>query len=200
MKSGSLEWYQYWFLKAELKDNKEDVFAQEYIRKKMLSGQIMYTSVEMATGIPWVLVGAIHCLESAFDFSRHLHNGDPLIARTVNVPRGRPLIGKPPFQWKDSAVDALKDRVKGNLKSIPAMLQFAEAYNGVGYLKLYDAGCSGYMSPYVWGGTDIYTSGKYVRDGQFDKSAVSKQYGVAATLKTLLWFGVYHPSQDANPS
>jgi len=38
-------------------------------------------------------------------FKLHLHNGDPLTARTVNVPKGRPKTGQPPFAWGISAKD-----------------------------------------------------------------------------------------------
>ena len=52
-------------------------------------------------------LGIIHSLEAEFNFNTHLHNGDPLSAQTVHVPRGRPPTGNPPFQWLDSAIDAL---------------------------------------------------------------------------------------------
>ena len=51
--------------------------------------------------------GVIHSLEAGLSFARHLHNGDPLSARTVQVPRGRPLADEPPFTWEQSAADAL---------------------------------------------------------------------------------------------
>ena len=66
-----------------------------------------YREVADRIGAPWHVVGIIHALEASLDFGRHLHNGDPLTARTVRVPKGRPLTGTPPFAWEDSAVDAL---------------------------------------------------------------------------------------------
>ena len=56
-----------------------------------------YEKVGKALGIPWYVVGIIHSLEAGGDFTRHLHNGDPLTARTTHVPAGRPKTGKPPF-------------------------------------------------------------------------------------------------------
>ena len=58
-------------------------------------------------GIPWYVVGIIHQLEASGDFTKHLHNGDPLTARTVQEPAGRPRTGHPPFTWEFSAKDAL---------------------------------------------------------------------------------------------
>src|SRR5688572_19382175 len=58
-------------------------------------------------GIPWFFIAVIHSMEASLDFSRHLHNGDPLTARTFQVPAGRPKSGMPPFTWEESASDAL---------------------------------------------------------------------------------------------
>jgi lysozyme family protein len=44
-------------------------------------------------------------------------------------------------------------------------------------------------SPYLWAGTDIYRSGKYVADGRVDPDAVSKSIGAAAILKALFTRG-----------
>jgi lysozyme family protein len=69
-----------------------------------------YQHVEARTGVPAYVVGIIHSLEASLSFTTHLHNGDPLTARTVHVPAGRPPTGNPPFQWFDSAIDALTMR------------------------------------------------------------------------------------------
>ena len=66
-----------------------------------------YQKIEKQTGVPWFWVGITHGLEGGFDFTRHLHNGDRLTARTVQVPAGRPKIGKAPFTWEFSASDAI---------------------------------------------------------------------------------------------
>ena len=57
--------------------------------------------------MPWYVVGLIHTMESSGNFAAHLHNGDPLSARTTHVPAGRPKAGAPPFTWEESATDAL---------------------------------------------------------------------------------------------
>lgn len=135
-------------------------------------------------GIPWWFIAAIHGLESSFLFTRHLHNGDPLTARTRQVPAGRPPTGEPPFTWEQSGRDALTmpgkayDRVTD--WSPAHALWLLENYNGLGY-RLY----RGIQSPYLWAGTNHYTAGKYVADGKWDGAAVSKQAGAAGLLLTL---------------
>jgi lysozyme family protein len=43
----------------------------------------------------------------------------------------------------------------------------------------------GVPSPYLWSYTDQYQAGKYVADGKYDPTAVSKQPGVVAIMKAL---------------
>ena len=61
------------------------------------SNRKRYAAAGNPVGTPWYVVGVIHALESSLNFGRHLHHGDPLTARTVQVPAGRPKTGKPPF-------------------------------------------------------------------------------------------------------
>lgn len=146
-------------------------------------GRPAYEKVTEVTGVPWWFIGIIHSLECSCDFKKHLHNGDPLTARTTRVPKGRPKTGKPPFSWHDSAVDALQ--MKGYHKitdwSPEKALYLLEKYNGWGYRK----DSVNINSPYLWSGTNHYTKGKFVKDHVFSKTAVSKQIGAAILMKDL---------------
>jgi lysozyme family protein len=42
------------------------------------------------------------------------------------------------------------------------------------------------LSPYLWSGSQHYTSGKFVADGTFDPDAVSKQSGAAVILRRMV--------------
>ncbi|PTY03021.1 hypothetical protein DB346_07110 [Verrucomicrobia bacterium LW23] len=141
-----------------------------------------YEAIEKQTGVPWRVVGVLHYLECNCNFARHLHNGDPLTARTVQVPKGRPATGNPPFPWEASAQDALQyDGLAGQSDwSIEATLFRLEKFNGWGYFKFTDI-----LSPYLWSMSNHYTRGKYVSDGEFDSAAVSKQVGAAVLLAVL---------------
>ncbi len=59
------------------------------ITDKILSNKTRYENVALSLNIPWYIVAAIHNMESSQNFSKHLHNGDPLSARTIHVPIGR---------------------------------------------------------------------------------------------------------------
>lgn len=131
--------------------------------------------------MPWWFVAVIHSMECSLRFDRHLHNGDPLTAKTVHVPADRPLIGQPPFTWEQSAIDALKMKQLHLVSdwSIPNILYLLEKYNGMGYQR------RNINSPYLWSATNQYTKGKFIVDGHFDPDTVSKQCGAAAIIKTM---------------
>ena len=157
--------------------------AVDQLVKRITASQPRYQKVGKALGVPWYVVGIIHSLEASGDFSRHLHNGDPLTARTVHVPAGRPPTGKPPFTWEQSAIDALRLRGMDRWKdwSVPGTLFQLEGYNGFGYRDHHPD----VPSPYLWSFTNHYTRGKYVADGRFSATAVSQQCGAAPLLKAL---------------
>ena len=67
----------------------------------------IYQKVGEPLGVPWWFVATLHMLEASFNFNTHLHNGDPLKAKTKQVPKGRPSSGTAPFSWEESARDAL---------------------------------------------------------------------------------------------
>ncbi len=138
-----------------------------------------YEKVEEATGMPAELVAAIHWREGSGNFNTYLHNGQPLGQTTTIVPKGIYF-----EDWTEAAIDAVTN-YGGGLSSIEegnldTYYDYAEKYNGLGYRK------RGLPSPYVWAGTNNYSSGKYVRDGVFDPNAVDQQLGVAVMLQALL--------------
>lgn len=50
---------------------------------KLLANRGRYDAVSKLTGVPWHFIAVTHNMESSQNFARHLHNGDPLTARTV---------------------------------------------------------------------------------------------------------------------
>jgi lysozyme family protein len=156
----------------------------ERLATMLVSFRSTYEKVQRDLKIPWFFIGLIHGMESNFNFGTHLHNGDTLMHRTVNIPKGRPPaeVADPPFAWTTSAIDALT--MKGFHTqtdwSLPAILFRLEQYNGFGYRM------RGRASPYLWSLSDRYTGGKFVKDGVFDPAALSKQCGAAIVLKRLI--------------
>jgi len=150
-------------------------------RKKLLQYRQRYAAVAAKTGVPWWFIGVVHALEASFNFNGHLHNGEPLTARTVQVPKNRPPVWSPPNDWESSALDALTyERLIGlDDWSVAAALYRWESYNGFGYYR------RKINSPYLWSFSEHYTKGKFVSDGKFNPDAVSKQCGAAVMLRAL---------------
>lgn len=171
--------YIRFFVSSGFKNDREALVKKYAL--KAVAEKARYEAVGTPLGIPWWFVAAIHLLESSYNFSTHLHNGDPLSNRTFRVPSGRPAAWLPPNSWEESARDALTHQKLAGLSdwSLPRALWRWERYNGWGYRK------KRLPSPYLWSFSSIYTKGKYVGDGVFNKSAVSKQCGCATFLKFL---------------
>jgi lysozyme family protein len=141
-----------------------------------------YEALGLQVNVPWYFIGAIHGLESSFNFRAHLHNGDfPLSARTRQVPAGRPLIWGPPSDWESSAKDALKllGFTGQSDWSLERMLYRLEAYNGFGYRQ------RGVPTPYLWCFSSHYDRGKFVSDGKWNPQAQSQQCGAGTVIKAL---------------
>lgn len=172
--------YSQMYLEAEISPGK--LGELRAVCDKIKSNLGRYEAVAGSFGdMPWWFVAVIHFMEGGGKFSTHLHNGDPLTARTVQIPKGRPLNGQPPFTWEESAIDALRlmryDKMTG--WGIEDCLNRLEKYNGLGYKK------RNVPSPYLWSYTQFYKAGKFVADGKYDPTVVSKQAGCVSIMKTL---------------
>jgi lysozyme family protein len=171
--------------KAEIRPERGG--AAKTIAQKLAGDRARYEAVSEKVGAPWWWVAIIHQMEADANFTKHLHNGDPLTARTVHVPAGRPPKPlMPPFAWEQSAADALTLEGIAAVKewTVPRALYQFEKYNGFAYFN------HAINSPYVWSFTTLYTRGKYVADGRFNAGAVSKQCGAAAILKAMAAAGI----------
>ncbi|MFA5988481.1 MAG: hypothetical protein WC803_02605 [Sphingomonas sp.] len=154
-----------------------------WYRATIIKGRAHYDEAAAHTGVPWWFIAIIHGLEAGFRFSSHLHNGDPLCARTVQVPRGRPPIWGPPNDWLSSAIDALTWQGYAGAQdwSAARALYRWEAYNGWGYRRAR----INIHTPYLWSFSNHYKRGKFVADGKYDPAAKSRQCGAAVMLKAL---------------
>ena len=158
----------------------------EWCRQMLLKHRVDYEAVAAQTGAPWWFVGIVHGMECSFKFTSHLHNGDPLSARTVQVPAGRPPIWDPPNDWASSAIDAITYEGFAQQPdwSLARALYRFEGFNGYGYYA------RGINSPYLWSFSNQYEKGKFASDHEFAPDLVSKQCGAAVMLKTLAEGGV----------
>lgn len=165
--------------------------------RRVAQNRDRYDAVSRPLGIPWYFVGVIHAMEASSNFTCHLHNGDPLTARTVHEPPDRPASGAPPFAWEDSASDALQQKKLDQIGTwtLPRILYQLEGYNGFGYRLRHPE----VFTPYLWSFSEHYTSGKYVSDGTFSATATSKQCGAAVLLRRMAELGIIQFDGDGAP-
>lgn len=176
------EYLRFWQTMAIRSDRRDQV---KQMATRIAAGQGRYQKVaDQFPGLPWYVVGILHAMECACNFKEHLHNGDPLSARTVHAPANRPPIWDPAtMTWEDSAQDAI--RVDGFDKvgswPLPRMLYMFEQYNGFGPRKRF-----GKATAYLWSFSNHYVRGKYVADGKWDPEAISDQAGASVLLWQLI--------------
>jgi len=154
-----------------------------WIAREILRHKDRYDGISKTTKVAWWAIASLHNMECGLNFHQHLHNGDSLTRRTWQVPTGRPKKGNPPFTFEESAEDSLYYD-KMNLvdwSKVDTSLNAFEGYNGWGYRKNHP----NTPTPYLWSGTTIYPSGKYVQDGKWSSSAISSQIGICSILKQL---------------
>ena len=157
----------------------------EIIIKRILAKKSQYQAVELSSGVPWYVVACIHYMEASLDFKRQIHNGQRWDRKTTLVPKG-----KGPWRtWHESAVDAMKKLNEDMLEElgeffqwdIPSICYAFEDHNGWGYRNYHKQ----VKSPYLWSFSNHYKSGKYVADGRWSGSAVSKQLGTMVIIVKL---------------
>jgi lysozyme family protein len=129
--------------------------------RAILANKSRYQEVSATTGVPWMLIGVIHSMESGLDFNGILHNGEKIIGtgkKTKLGPKGR----GPFSSWEEAAQDALTydglDKITD--WSDEQVCYALEKYNGFGYRTRN----TGVNSPYLWSGSNHYTTGKFVEE------------------------------------
>lgn len=139
-----------------------------------------YAAVAAKIGEPGAIVVlmALNERESSSSMATYLGNGQRLTRFTTIVPKGRG-----PFQsWEAGAEDALHldhlDDVKDWCWARACYEQ--ELFNGFGYRS------RGLHTPYLWSGTNVYSSGKFISDGVFDASVKDSQLGTIPVMLALV--------------
>lgn len=132
-----------------------------------------------ATPIRWFHIALIHRMEGNLNFNTYLGNGQILDRKTTIVPKGR----GPFSSFKAGAIDAIELKKLDLVKdwSIGNTLYILEGFNGYGY-----SDWKGINSPYLFSGSNQYTSGYYVADSVYSSTTVSQQIGIALIYKKLL--------------
>lgn len=147
---------------------------------RIIANKARYLEVQRRTSVPWFVVGCLHMRESSGNFSTYLGNGQPLNRVTTIVPKGR----GPWASFEDGAEDALAIDGTDQIRQwSPARVAYAcEKFNGFGYRHPN----RNIPSPYLWGGTTVQQTGKFIRDGVYDPNVMDPQLGAMAVLRQLL--------------
>jgi lysozyme family protein len=153
-----------------------------------------YNNVSRQTNMPAKLIAALHWRESSGNFNTYLHQGDPLGRPAVNWPMNIPIF----HNWEDAAVHAINMKkglqtqleMTSDTTDVASIATYAEGYNGLGYHYKEKP------SPYVYSGSNQYSSGKYVRDGRYNPSVKDTQIGVLPLIGAL---DGLHTEQDLSP-
>ena len=167
---------------AEIKEIKTEQFSYDdkLFQKKYEDNKDTYNKIALATGLSAELIAAMHYRESRCDFTKTIRNG------TEKLPSGKTFV--------ENAIDVINGFIKeknkeqtsfgailpeANKGDITSMLTIAEFWNGTGYAD------ARRINSYLYSGTNVYVSGKYVIDGSYSSTAIDGQPGVYILLKFL---------------
>ena len=147
---------------------------------KLLAFKSRYLEVSNADGVPVVFIAASFEREASSNFGRNPAQGWPLTSVSRDVPHNGPF-----RTWYDAAIAAYHlnglDRVgKGNW-TWELICFYGELFNGFGYRDFHRM-----HSPYLWGGTNIQTKGKYTEDGKFDPNVMDSQLGIIPIARRMV--------------
>lgn len=124
-----------------------------------------YNNISSKTNIPTYVIGILHYREASLNFNKRLQDGNNL---------------DPGMTFDQDAISILLKifGTHANWSTISNVLKHIESYNGFGYTGDNIKN----NSPYVWSGTDLYTSGKFIGDKIYNSSYKDTQIGAAAIM------------------
>lgn len=151
---------------------------EHYAAAVALPNKARYQAAVAGTKAPWFFVAVVHMRESGGNFSRNIHNGQPLGQVTTIEP-----LNRGPFDsFEASVADWIK--LKGLDKIVAWVIErFAyqsELNNGMGYRN------RGVPSAYLWSFSNIYRGGKYISDHVWSATAMDSQCGTMPLLKEMM--------------
>ena len=149
------------------------------VQRVLVNKDAYLAASKRTNGIAWGFFACTHWLEASCNPGCQILNGQSWKQVTTLEPKGR----GPWDSWEDAALDgiAYQKVTPEETSTLQKLLRRLEQWNGFGYRNL------GVDSPYLWSGTNHGVGvGKYVRDGVYDRNAVSAQVGCAPILARLI--------------
>jgi len=151
----------------------------DHVAVKLLGFKTRYQPVTDKTGVPVVFIGPSFEREASSRFNLNPAQGWPLNSISHIIPHNGPF-----RTWFDAAVAAYHlnglDGVGAGNWTWELICFYGELFNGMGYRDWHHM-----HSPYLWGGTNIQTVGKYTTDGDFDAAHWDEQLGIIPIAKRM---------------
>lgn len=171
---------EYTQLLAAMQVRHECIEEVNKVAVKLLGYKSRYQVVSAKDGVPVVFIAASFEREASSDFTKNAAQGWPLTSRSRWVPPNGP------FQdWASSAIAAYHlnglDRVGADSWTWELMCFYGEMFNGFGYRDFHHM-----HSPYLFGGTNIQTVGKYTSDDKFDAEHMDTQLGIVPVMRRMV--------------
>lgn len=147
---------------------------------KLLGYRTRYEPVTAANGVPVVFIATSFEREASSNFTKNPAQGWPLNSISKIIPRNGPF-----RTWFDAAIAAYHlnglDKVGAENWTWELFCFYGEMFNGFGYRDFHSM-----HTPYLWGGTNIQTRGKYIADGKFDASHMDEQIGIVPVARRMI--------------
>lgn len=142
------------------------------VATKLLACKSRYLEVTALDGVPAVYIGPSFEREAGNNFTKNPAQGWSLHSRSKIIPHNGPFP-----DWRTAAIAAYKldglDKVGAANWTWELICFYGELFNGFGYRDFHHM-----HSPYLWGGTNIQTKGKYTADDKFDPNEMDAQLGI----------------------
>ena len=147
---------------------------------KLVGYKTRYEPVSAQDGVPVIFIAASFEREASSNFTKNAGQGWPLSSRSQWIPHNGPF-----RDWQSSAIAAYHlnhlDAVGADNWSWELMCFYGEIFNGLGYRDYHHM-----HSPYLWGGTNIQTTGKYTADDKFDPTVMDPQLGIVPVMRKMV--------------
>lgn len=147
---------------------------------KLIGFKTRYEPVSAQDGVPVIFMAPSFEREASSNFNLNPAQGWPLHSFSKWIPHNGP------FQtWQAAAIAAYHlnglDKVGADNWSWELICFYGETFNGFGYRDVHRM-----HSPYLWGGTNIQTRGKYTADDKFDPDVMDPQIGIIPLARRMV--------------
>jgi lysozyme family protein len=163
---------------VEVRDDRKR--AVDEVAVKLCGYKTRYQPVADLDGVPIVFIATSFQREASSNFMKNPAQGWPLRSISKWEPHNGPFP-----DWKSAALAAYHlnglDRVGKDNWTWELICFYGEMFNGFGYRDFH-----GMHSPYLWGGTNVQTIGKYTSDGHFDPEHWDEQLGIVPVARRMV--------------